>query len=157
MNLADEIRDISMKWIWGGVFIIIAFFGVGLTPWDVIAHLIANKGMGEEGIGLVSFVAGYTLPLTAGFGIIALFVLTKNPNQSLIPFHAIVAAGILYLAGWVAAHLGLGLLPQYSRFTSEAVRPPLGPLFFVLQGYFNTYGWSLMICALAISLSLARN
>jgi hypothetical protein len=100
-------------------------------------------------------VAGYTLPLTAGVALASVlflrgaFATMEHPGMRLL-----WVAGILFAAGLMAAYFGLGLLPAYEY------RLPSGPPYisiplWVLQGYFNTYGWTLMICACAIGIAIA--
>ena len=155
MNLADEFRSIGMGWIWAITFFIVVVFGGILTPWEAIEHLISNQGLGEEGTNLLAFVAGYTLPLTAGFGVIAFLVVTGIRKKVNIGIQIVGAAVILWLAGEAARSLGLGLLPDYTGWVRISGYPYLRPLLIVLNAYFTTYGWALMICAFAIGCAIA--
>jgi hypothetical protein len=138
-NLADELRPIKMGWIWGITSVIVfVFWGIHAQS-GVLQQLQITDNVNY-------FVAGYTLPLTVGFGVIAFLVLT-GVAEKVHPYLSITgAAAILLAAGEGARAFGLGLLPEY--------REPIGsgPLVFfrVLQGYFSTYGWPLMICALVL-------
>jgi hypothetical protein len=90
------------------------------------------------------------VPLTAGFGIIVFLKLTSAERGLSGPMQFIAAAVILFLAGEGARGLGLGLLPDYKETASVNAAPYLKPLLVVLKAYFNSYGWALMVCALAI-------
>jgi hypothetical protein len=144
-----------MKWVWAAVFFVVVVFGGFMTPWQALQHLLQSRGaVGEEDASLIGFVAGYTLPLTAGVAVAAYLLLRGAFESWQGPYVALAVAGILAAAGLIAAYLGLGLLPDYEY------RLPSGPPYvsiplWVLQGYFNTYGWSLMICAAAIGLATA--
>lgn len=150
----SDLQPDVMKWIWIGAFIVVALFGYGLTKWEVIQQLIENKGVGEEGSSMIAFAAGYTFPLTVAFGVITLIFL-RGRFSNMHPFAAIfLVAAILVTSEAIAADLGLGLLPAY-----EGGPPIEGPgggqlpariLAWALDGYFNTYGWPLMVSSLAI-------
>ncbi len=155
MILADEFRSIGMGWIWAITFFIVVVFGGILTPWEAIEHLIVNQGASEEGANLLAFVAGYTLPLTAGFSIIAFLVLTGIHKQFHYGVQLVGAAVILWLAGEAARSFGLGLLPDYTGWVRISGNPYLRPLLIVLNAYFITYGWALMVCALATGCAIA--
>lgn len=158
-TLADELRPIGMTPIWVVTFFVVAILGGFFTPWETIERLIASRGVGEEEAALLAFIAGYTLPLTVGFGVIAFVALTGVANNFHPGVVAFGAALILLLSGRVAGELGLGLLPDYERlpYTAKLARgpkpwPAQAGIFLLatLEGYFNTYGWPLMICALFI-------
>jgi hypothetical protein len=144
-----------MKWVWIGVFLIVAIFGVGVTPWEAIRSLLeSGGGVGEEQAGLIAFVGGYTAPLTVGTGVAALLWLRGAFKSWTGPWPIVGVAGILAAAGIGAAYLGLGLLPVFDPGLPPG--PPWVSLpIWVFRGYFNSYGWTLMICAVAIGLALA--
>jgi hypothetical protein len=145
-----------MKWVWIATFVVVALFGAAMTPWDVLRDLLANQGVSDEGGQLMAFVAGYTLPLTVGFGVCALLYLRGAHESADWRTVAVVAAGILFLAGAGAAELGLGLLPVYDNgLPSAGGHPALRFVLWVLTGYFNSYGWPLMVCALALGCAAA--
>jgi hypothetical protein len=149
-TLADELRGIRISWIWGAAFFIVLIFGLGLTPWDAIQALVANRGVGDEGAKVLAFIAGYTLPLTVGFGIISFLALTGESYGFNGQAQFIGAAIILWITGEVARGLSLGLLPDYSNAFKISGPGYLRPLLIVLVAYLNRYGWPLMVCALAI-------
>ena len=64
-TLADELRGIDMGYLWLFAAIVAAVFGYGVTRWDTIKELIDQKE------SALAFLAGYTLPLTVGFGILS--------------------------------------------------------------------------------------
>lgn len=151
------VRDGPRAWnltaVWGITFVVVAVLGGFMTPWEAIGSVLENEGAGDEGAELIAFVAGYTLPLTAGFAVI-FFIMLRNSFEELMSAGFVVLAGIiLWVAGALAGALGLGLLPDYSgvelgfdlRFL--VVR--------VLQAYFNSYGFTLMLCSLVIAAASA--
>jgi len=156
MNLADEFRSIRMGWIWTITFVIVVVFGGVLTPWETIEYLIANRGMGEEGANLLAVAAGYTLPLTAGFSVIAFLVLAGIHKQFSFWAQVLGATIILWLAGEAARSLDLGLLPDYTGWSTVGGGHWVVRLFAIVLGaYFTTYGWGLMVCAFAIGCAIA--
>ena len=68
----DAIRRAPMGAIWAGVFLVVMVFGLAVPPWAAIETLITEQGVGDEGAGVIAFFFGYTLPLSVGFGILAL-------------------------------------------------------------------------------------
>lgn len=152
--LADELRGIGMGWIWSVALFVVFVFGGLLTPWEAVQYLLISQGVSEEGFWLLGFVIGYTLPLTVGFGLIALWILT-GAGSEVNPWLQLGGATlILWLAGEVSRILGLGLPPGY-RLWGGTGPIYLRPLTIVLKAYFNTYGWSLMICALVLGFVVA--
>jgi hypothetical protein len=151
MNSADEWPPIPMSWIWTLTIAVVAVFGGLWTPRETIEQLIMNR---EEGANFAAFVAGYTLPLTAGFGVIALLVRKGIHNEIPSAVALVGAAVILWLAGEAARLLGLGLLPDYTGLNVDLFDPSRA-LQGVLKAYFNAYGRSLMVCAFAIGCTLA--
>ena len=98
---------------------------------------------------ILAFVAGYTLPLTFGTGVISfLFLRGAYRGHGAMPM-VVTAAIILAGSGWLAQALGLGLLPDYTGATG-AGSGPWRLLTFVLEAYLNSYGWALAISATAI-------
>jgi hypothetical protein len=150
MNMADQLRGIGMGLIWGIVFFIVVVFAGFGTPWEAIEHLLVNGGVGDEGANLLAFVAGFTLPLTLGFGVITFLVVTGAHRAYDWPWQLVGAAAILWLAGEASRLFGLGLLPDYTGWNRISGPPFLRPLAVVILAYFNTYGWALMISAVAI-------
>ena len=124
----------------GVVFFVVAILCGILTPWDVF-YLVENQGVGDEGSSILAFVAGYTLPLTFGTGVIAfLFLRGAYRGHGAMPM-VVTAAVILAGSGWLAQTLGLGLLPDYTSATG-AGSGPWRLLTFVLEAYLNSYGWA---------------
>lgn len=156
MNLADELRRIPLGLLWAVVFFIVVIFGWGFTPWAAIKHLIVNMGTGDGGGELLAFTAGYTLPLTAGFGLISFLLLTDRHKQYSTPAQLVGGAAILLVAGLVSHVLGLGLPPDFAGW-EEWMRYPLYislPLV-ALSAYLKSYAIGLMISALAIGFGAA--
>jgi hypothetical protein len=159
MSIANDLGRTGMQVLWGVTFLVVAVFGFAVTPWEAIAYLLESGGVDSDGAALIGFAAGFTLPLTAGFFIITLAVLTDSVPP-MHPWVALgVAAGILWLCGEAARYFGLGLTPDYKTYWAPGP-PQFRPITVVLQAYFNSYGWPLMLCALAIgvtgALQLAR-
>jgi hypothetical protein len=152
---ADHIRGFSMKWIWVIAFFVVVVVGGIMTPWQAIYSLLANKGVGDQGAVILSFVAGYTLPLTAAFGIIAYLFLTGANRGVGLTTQIALATIILAACGWVASDLGLGLLPDYQGWDSISAPGFIKFVIVVFSAYFNSYGLSLMLCALAIGTAVA--
>jgi len=71
------------------------------------------------------------------------------------PYNVLLAGIILIISGVVATVFGLGLLPDYyeNYWGSGPIYARL--LTIVLGAYFNSYGWSLMLCSLAIGCATA--
>ncbi len=145
-----------MKWVWMVVFLLVAIFGYGVTPWDAVRALLENQGISDEDAQLIAFVAGFTLPLTVGSGV-CVYLFLQGTFRSWHPVGVgFAVAGILFGSGGVAAQLGLGLLPSYANNLPDAGGHPVARLLgWVVQGYFNTYGWPLMVCSLAIGVACA--
>jgi hypothetical protein len=137
------------------VLAVVLIVGGGLTPWDTLAFLIEEGGVGDRGASVIAFVAGYTLPLTAGIGLIAFLILSNRWPVTGTPAHLLLVAAILGGAGLVASSLGLGLLPDFTASIPQTGAWFMRPLGYVLNAYFNTYGWPLMICAAAIGIGAA--
>jgi hypothetical protein len=152
-TLGDDLRSIEMKWVWIIVAAIVMLCRE-ITPWDIIIGLIENQGVGEDEASLVAFVALYTLPLTAGFFLIAFLVLTGKHSQFHWTTQLAGAAGILALTGFLARSLGLGLIPIYKSLDFGG-HPVFVLPAYVLTAYLNSYGIPLMICALAIGSAAA--
>lgn len=145
----------QMKWVWIAAFVVVALFGFGMTQWEVIEHLIENEGVGEEGASMLAFAAGYTFPLAAGSGIVAFLALRNVFDQMYWASACLLVAGILLAAGALASELGLGLLPAYDSIAPNVSHPALRLLAWTVGGYFNTYGWPLMVSAVAIGAATA--
>ena len=157
LTVADQLRQIPMGIIWRITFVVVGV-GAGLfTSWqDIGVHLIQNQGVGDEGAALLGFVAGYTLPLFVGFFILA-FLAIKESDFSRYgwPVLVLALAFILWVCGEAARALGLGLLPDYTYVALGEWPAQLRPLGYVLTAYFNSYGFGLMLCALALGVALA--
>jgi hypothetical protein len=151
---ADELRGLNMAAVWGVVAFIVAVFGLGVQPWDALERALANHGPNEEEKTLIAFVAGYTLPLTGGVAVLT-FAWLSGAARNVTPQTALVVGALTLIgAGLVAKELGLGLLP------STEFKPVNGPIYValpgdVLQAYFNSYGFPLMICSVAIGAASA--
>lgn len=157
LTVADQLRQIPMGIIWVTTFVVVGI-GAGIfTSWqEIAAHLIQNQGVGDEGATLLGFVAGYTLPLTMGFLILALLLLRETDlERHGWPALVLVPAAVPWLCGEAARALGLGLLPDYTYASSLELSWPFRPIAVVLSAYFNAYGFGLMLCALAIGVALA--
>lgn len=157
-SLAREagIEPRHIKWIWIGVFIVVGVLAGGMTQWELLAHLLENEGVGEEGASLLAFVAGYTLPLTTGAAVLSLILLRGGFQQKPPMGVALVVAVILWVSGALAAGWGLGLLPAYDESPQDiGGHPAIGFLVWVLRGYFNTHGWPLMLSSLSIGFAIA--
>jgi hypothetical protein len=151
---ADEFRSWSMSVVWGVVFFIVVVACGVFTPWDALQQLLLNQGVGDEGASLLAFVAGYTLPLTLGTGVVAFLFLLGAHRGSGPGVVAGTVAGILGGAGLLARALGLGLLPDYTGVTGVGAGV-WKFLTMVLQAYFNAYGWALAVSASAIGVASA--
>lgn len=154
MTFREQLHTIPSQWLWIGAFVIVAIFGYGLTPWEVIASLLESRGLGGDQQQQLAFAAGYTLPLTVGFAVITYLGLTGEFSQHSIYEQIGGAAIILAVCGWIAGELGLGLLPNYSGAYGTGpwyVRIPM----LVLSAYFNSYGFGLMLSSLALGIAAA--
>lgn len=142
-----------MRWVWLGVFVVVAFFGYGLTPWETIDHLLENEGVGDEGATMIAFAAGYTLPLTVGVLVLGSLYL-RGVLTTMHPYSAAgLVAVILFGAGVLAEELGLGLLPAYDPGPPVGGHPIMRLLAWVIGGYLNSYGWALALSAAAIGVA----
>jgi len=144
-----------MTWIWVAVLAIVLVFGGGFTPWDTLTTLLQHHGVDEAGAGVIGFVAGFTLPLTAGVFLIALLALTNLFPNVQPPWGWVLIAVILAGSGAIAQALGLGLLPDYAGTFRPEGPWAFWPLEIVAQAYLNAYGWSLAVCAIAIGVAAA--
>jgi hypothetical protein len=146
--------DVNMTVVWSAVAFIVLVFGGFATPWDTLSELLQNRGPSEEQQSVMAFVAGYTLPLTVAtlglvYGGLAGWFEDVEPHVA-----AVIVGVVLIGAGLAAASLGLGLLPNYSL--AQVSGPPYIAIpLFALQGYFNAYGWALMLCSLALGAASA--
>ncbi len=155
--MLDRVR---MGWVWFAVFVIVAIFGFGYTPWETIQHALENQGSGDEGNTMIAFVAGYTLPLTLGFSILAFIALVQEESGTNLPGPVwfVIAGFILAFCGLLAQVFGLGLIPDYESRDLYIAGPIYTKLLtFVLGAYFNTYGFGLMLCAFAIGCAAAMH
>lgn len=155
LTLADELRPIPEKWLWGGVLVIVLVIGGGMTPWDALASVLLEGGVGDEGAALLGFVAGYTFPLTAGLTILAYLGLVGGYRGVDRSVAVLVAAGILFTTTLVAGWLGIGQLPTDAVPLPTTGPPQVRPLAWLLSVYVNSYGWSLALSSAAISVGLA--
>lgn len=145
----------DMKLVWIGVFVIVSLFGYGFTEWDAIEHLLRNKGVGDEGVGLIAFAAGYTLPLTVATGGLV-FAYLHGAMSGWHPYlTGFVVVSVLFGAGLLAAELGLGLLPEFDAGLPGGGHPVMRLVMWAVKGYFNTYGSPLMVCSIAIGTAVA--
>lgn len=151
---AEQLRSVPPSAVWAATFAVVAVLGGFATPWETLQVLLKNRGAGEEGASLLAFVAGYTLPLTAGFGVLAFGILIGAYRGASPPAIGFTIGGVLFVAGLVSGYLGLGLLPDYTDVRPSGPPYAAVPLM-VLTAYLNSYGWSLMLCALAIGTAAA--
>jgi hypothetical protein len=152
----DEASEakVNMTIVWSIVVFVVFVFGGIATPWDTIRDLLQNGGPTDEQKTVLAFVAGYTFPLTLAAGglVYAGFAGWFDGMEG--PYVLVTIAAVLIGAGFLAAELGLGRLPQYSL---EGIHGPIyiAVFAFALQGYFNAYGWALMLCAVAVGTGCA--
>lgn len=139
----------QMKWVWMGVFAVVALFAGGMTKWEVIAHLVDNQGVGEEGAGMLAFLAGYTLPFFLATTVVALVYLREGE----VSLWVVIV--VFIVAGHVASLLGLGLLAEYDYTPPDVPIPGVSILLRILGGYLDTYGWPLMVSSLAVGIGAA--
>jgi hypothetical protein len=144
-----------MGFISASAFFIVAVFGIGIKPWDAVLNLLSNQGVGEEEFNVLAYLFGYTLPLSVGFGIIAYLILTGKHRGHEWYNQLGVALAILWVCGSVSKLLGLGLSPKFSILNAYQGAPLLFLLTLVVNGYVHTYGWPLVICALALGIGAA--
>jgi hypothetical protein len=150
---ADDIRPVSMGVIWGVTFFVVTVVGGVLTPWDALTHLVENQGVGDEGANMLAFVGGFTLPLAAGSAILA-FAGLRGAHQGVsAPGVAFAIAVVLVATGWLSGELGVGLAPDLG--TEPTGGGIYAPLMWAISAYFSTYGWSLMICGIAVGIAAA--
>jgi hypothetical protein len=150
---ADEFRAVPMGVVWAAAFFVVAVVGGFLTPWAALAHLVENQGVGDEGGNLLVFVAGFTLPLAAGTAILTFAALRGAHRGAPAPGIAFVVAVVLAGTGFLSGELGLGLAPDLG--TEPVGGGVYAPLMWALSAYFSTYGWSLMICGIAVGVAAA--
>ncbi len=154
-TLADELRGIDMKVIWGVVFGVVALFG-GQTIVQILSEFLSNQGgLGGEGIGFLFLKAVETFALTAGVACIAYFLMTgrhrnKNSNELML-----WGAGILIGTALLGALLGVGLLPDFSRASQGGGYPLFRLLSAVISAYAATHSFAQIISALLIGSALA--
>jgi hypothetical protein len=156
MTPADKLRRIEIGWIWAAVafFVLVVVLGI-LSPVEAIKSLVVNQGVGDEEVNILAFIAGFTLPLTVGFGIIAFFVLT-GLNQPYDAYKQAGAAGIiLIVSGLLSQVFSVGLQPDLTPQPMPSMPLPFAILFFALRAYYTSYGLPLMISALAIGTAAA--
>jgi hypothetical protein len=148
---ADDFRDVPMGVVWAAAFFVVAVVGGMLTPWDALAYLVENQGVGDEGSSMLWFVAGFTLPLAAGTAILTFAALRGAHRGAPAPGIALVVAVVLAGTGWLSGQLGLGLAPDLG--TEPVGGGVYAPLAWALSAYFSTYGWSLMTCGIAVGIA----
>jgi hypothetical protein len=69
------------------------------------------------------------------------------------PAVAAAAAGVLAATGCLSGELGLGLAPDLGTHVEGG--DIYAPLVWTISPYLSTYGWSLMICGIAIGIAVA--
>ena len=151
---ADALRGINMRWIWITTFIVVVVILRVLDPLQAVEYLLENQGIGDAGARAISYVAGFTLPLTVGFFAIWLIVLMGLNRGHSWEKQSIGAAAILYASGLCAGQLGLGLQPIYPGQLASG-SPWFTIPIYVLTGYLTSYGIELLVCALTISAAAA--
>jgi hypothetical protein len=142
-----------MKWIYISVFIIIMLVLGIFNPVQTIEFLFENKGVGDAGAQAIAFIAGFTLPLTAGLTTIMLFVITGASSRYSFPTQLFGVSVILFISGFLGILFNLGLPPIYGQFPGG--HPLFAFFIYVLAGYATSYGIELSICSLAISTAFA--
>jgi hypothetical protein len=154
-TFADKIRKIPMGFISALVFFIVAVFGLGMKPWEAALNLLSNQGVGEGEFNLLVYLFGYTLPLAVGFGIIAYLFLIGSHRGHEWYNQLGVALVILWVCGMASKLIGLGLAPNFSIANAYKGHILLFLFSLVANGYIHTYGWPLVICAIALGISVA--
>ena len=146
--------EVNMTVVWSIVTVVVVGLCGFATPWDTIQTLLENGGPSDEQKDIVAFVAGYTLPLTAAtFGLVYA-ALAGWFDEVEPPWHFVIVGGVLIGAGLLARELGLGLLPDYTGATFHGPPYVAIPLY-AFEGYFNSYGWTLMVCSGSIGVGAA--
>ncbi len=155
-DLGDELGVTSqtIKWVWAATFAIVVLTLGVMGPWETLASVLENQGVGEDEATVLAFVAGYTLPLCLGASACTLLLLRGVHEGKDARGVAVCGALILAAAGFIASELGLGLLPSYES------RPPGAPPYIfipllVIGAYVNSYGWQLMVAGVAIGVAIA--
>lgn len=149
-RVAPVVAHRYMKYVWGvvGFLVLVAVFGI--TPWDAISSMVNG-----DSAQAVAFVAGYTLPLTAGTFVSVWWLLyrSRRGDGLGIPDFVLVGA-ILWASGFAASFLGLGVLPDFAG-SSVSGHPAYALLVTALRAYINQYGWALALSSMAIGSALA--
>lgn len=150
------LKSDHMKVVWGIVFVVVALFGYGWSQQDVADHLLANEGVGEEGVNMMWFAAGYTAPLTVGVAVLAFLYLRGVFTRMPWPNACGIVAGVLIVCGLASAYLGVGLAPGFESTLPASGGPPIVRLVgWTIAAYLNTYGWPLAVAALALGCGAA--
>lgn len=152
---ADGLRSIPTTWVWIAVFVVVALIGYGQTPWDTLAMLLEEKGVGEKGQQMIGFVASYTLPLTAGLFVLAYLGLIGAYRGASVIAGWLVAGGVLIGSAMLAGAVGLGQLPDFATAIPQSGPWFARPVAWVLQAYVNAYGWPLAVSSAAIAAGAA--
>ena len=143
-TLASQLKSTPISAVWAVAAVVVAICTSATK--DEIDLLL------EDRASFLAFWAGYTLPLTAAFAILGFLFLRGEHKGKSVHIVALTTAGTLFACGKAAEYLGLGLLPEY-RGVAPGAPPQL--LAWVLGAYLNSYGWPLVISALALGAALA--
>lgn len=148
-----RLEKTHLKYCWMAAFAITAIFGLGFTPWQAVGELIANQGLSTEGIALIVYAAAYTFPATAG--LTALFLIIDRgwlPVNGYLRLVLIITIFVVTTSVSQAYGIGRAIsMGQPSLHTSG--NPLLRLLTQILGAYLNSYGWGLMLAAVAIALA----
>lgn len=150
-----EVPNYPMKIIWPVVLVITLIFGYTLTPVDALAQLLENQlGVGDEGVQMITFAAGYTLPAVVASLIgTLLFLRTNLEFKTSYGYIIVMGIGLLFVASAFACdRLGLGI-PV--RVGSDVLSggPPVSLVVRVARVYINSYGWGLFVTAVAVGIA----
>jgi hypothetical protein len=139
-----------LKYIWSVACFVTLVGVVGLTPWDALLELLADKGVSDDNAALMAFVAGYTFPLVLGAGICTYLVLRGHHNGQAPQSLALWGAGIMIGAALVSGWLGLGQIPNFMATHMISAPPYVALPVWVVQVYLNEYGIGLALAGAAI-------
>ncbi|MEA3035067.1 MAG: hypothetical protein QOH04_826 [Sphingomonadales bacterium] len=136
--------------MWWGVAAVVLVFG-GIFAESAHRDVVwGNVFKGRDELLLA--IAMYTLPLTLGFGLIALLAVGLIGSGKGNPY-AFCTGGfiIFWICGKFASFSGLGIPPDQRGFSMEggAYRMFLS----AFQAYLTNYGWPLTVCAFAIGVA----
>ena len=153
--MSTTITKQHAKVAWMAAFFVTAVGALGLTPWDAISQLIADKGVSDTSAQVMAFVAGYTLPATAATALLVWLGVNGQLKQVQGPNLGILV-GVVYLASaFLSAALGLFMLPGVMDGITYEGPPYVGLPLLALRIYLNAYGFGLTASAVAIGAAAA--